>query len=491
MLIRISSGRPIYQQIYESLRQQILEQTLCAGSKLPSSRELASELSVSRNAVIQAYEQLLAEGYAHSRSGAGTFVSKSMPGDPADHTACEAEPATRDHRAALSKVAQHLSRFCPPEIIAMQQQRPHCRYNFRPGTVSLDQQSSKIWQRLVRQSASMQSGNYDHPQGLLELRQVLAQHLRRYRHCRCNENTLMIVNGSQNALDLIGRLLLNPGDYVAMENPGYPQARMSFQLHQANIHSVEVDDEGINVDALEQLQPTPKLVFVTPSHQFPSGACLSFARRLQLLEWAEKNNAFVIEDDYDSEYRHTGRPLESLQGLDRHDRVFYTGTFSKLLYPGIRLAYLILPEKLIATANALRWLSDWHSSTLSQQALYRWMKEGYHEQHLRRMRTRYRRRRDTLMTSLQNHFEPQTTSLSGSEAGLHLVMYMNTEAAIDDFALIGALEQQDVSAYPLSFFYASSPPRSGLILGYSAIAEDDIERGVQHLKVGLEQMPTR
>jgi GntR family transcriptional regulator/MocR family aminotransferase len=363
------------------------------------------------------------------------------------------------------------------------------RYDFRYGLPAVEDFPHDIWRRLLTRrarSASLRSLRYGPPEGYGPLREAIADYLRRSRAVICEPEQIVVVNGSQQALDLTARILLDPGDRVVIEEPHYQGARQVFLAAGAELLPGRVDAEGLDVTALPKAAAEARLAFVTPSHQYPSGAIMSLARRLALLSWAEATDAYVLEDDYDSEYRYEGRPVEAVQGLDRHGRVIYVGTFSKVLFPALRLGYMVLPRPLVQPILAAKWLTDRHTSTLEQEMLTDFIREGHFERHLRRSRTRNAALRAALLEALHTHLGSRI-SISGANAGIHLLVWLHDVAPDQLDALIAAAARADVGLYAVTPYYMTPPSQAGLLLGYAAMTETDIRDGIERLARVLNQ----
>ena len=464
MLLELSGEGALYDQICTALKARILSGGLRPGAQLPSSRTLAQDLGVSRNVVLLAYDTLLAEGYTEARQGAGTFV-RSLAAKPALDA--------RVNAVKLSKYGERARALrpdvpCPVEV-------PDLPYDFRYGRLPHDEALQKMWRRALNHQVDTAPTDYQDPQGYPPLRQALAAYLSYNRGVRVSPERVLITSGSQQALDLCASVLLEPGDGVLLENPCYQGARYAFEARGAHLSYAPVDAEGIVVPP----RTSARLAYVTPSHQFPRGPVMSLSRRLELLAWAERHGAFILEDDYDSEYRYEGRPLPAVQGLDSTGRVIYLGTFSKLLFPALRLGFMVLPETLLATFRAAKWLSDRFSPTLEQAALAELLQQGYFLRHVRRTRRRNALRRKALLEAL----EPlgNKVRVEGSNAGLHLLLWLKDipSAAGDDFA--AQARQSGVGVYPITPYFAQPPERLGLLMGYSALDEAAIREGVCRL----------
>ncbi|MGH3145626.1 MAG: PLP-dependent aminotransferase family protein, partial [Rubrobacter sp.] len=357
-----TSDAPYYRQLYEGVRSAILSGLLPVGTRLPSTRTLATELGVSRTTAVTAFDQLLAEGYLEGKVGSGTFVAGSLPDDllsVRERVECESGPARSGRR--LSGRGAMLA--ATPATAVRDRGSPRA---FRPGVPALDEFPYAVWRRISGKVWRRPSGGllgYGDPAGYWPLREAISGHLRTARGVRCLPEQVIVVSGSQQALDLAARVLLDPGDAVWVEDPGYTGARGALSGAGARLVPVPVDGEGLEVEKGIEREPDARLACVTPSHQYPLGVTMNLGRRLVLLGWAGSSGAWVVEDDYDSEYRYTGRPLEALQGLDTGERVLYVGTFSKVLFPALRLGYLVVPPDLIEAFTSARELTDRHPPT--------------------------------------------------------------------------------------------------------------------------------
>jgi len=453
---------PLHQQIYDGLRRAILGGSLRAGQRLPSTRTLAVELEVSRLPVLTAYEQLLHEGYLEGRVGSGTFVSAALPDD-----AMRSLPLRRG--AATSPPMRRPSRE-PARSPARTRDEGGLR-PFRVSLPALDAFPRAMWARLVARHARAMTPAlmaYGDPAGLRALRSAIAEHLRVARAVRCEAEHVLIVSGSQAALRISAAVLLSRGECVAVEEPGYPGARAALGTSGAHLAPVAVDDEGIDVAALAALRPRARAAYVTPSHQYPLGASMTAARRLALLDWADRSGGWIIEDDYDSEYRHVSRPLGALQGMDARERVVYVGTFSKVLFPALRVGYLVVPPTVWSEFIEAREALDLFSPTLYQLALADFLREGHFARHLRRMRSRYLSRRSALLAGLARHCDGRLT-VHNADAGLHVATLL--PPGVDDVAVVRRMTERGLTATALSSCYAGAPRRGGLLLGFGGWSE--------------------
>jgi GntR family transcriptional regulator/MocR family aminotransferase len=478
---------PLYKQLYERLRGTILTGQLERGAPLPSTRALASELGISRTTTILAYEQLVLEGYLESRKGQGTVVARDLP-TTLLHTQPDQPPAEQIDAHQTSP--GHLAARVPP---LMEMPYPTRRAGqtggiFYGGEPALDLFPYAVWARLIARRArqSLRAfAHYQPPAGYEPLREAIAAHIGITRGVRCTPEQVILTAGSQGALDLAVRTLLNPGDAAWLENPGYFGARGALLAAGARLVPVPVDAQGLVVESGRQRGPLARLVSTTPSHQFPTGVTMSLPRRLALLDWAQEAGSWILEDDYDSEYRFTGRPLEALQGLDTAGRVLYIGTFSKVLFPALRLGYLVAPIELVEPLLIMRRFLDMHLPLLEQMALCDFLHEGYYARHLRQMRQRFLRRRDLLHRELRTHLGG-LLEVHTPEAGMHLVGWL--PPGKDDRRAAHLAAQVGIAVMAISTYSLEPLARGGLVFGYTTTNEEDIPRGVQRLAAVLEHL---
>ena len=466
------ASNSLYRQVYEGYRKAILDGSLRTGQRVPSTRVLAQELGISRMPVLDAYAQLLAEGYFESRVGSGTVVSRSLP-----ERMGTAKLAIGSRR--LNRERRRVSKRC---LTLASAERFYAARSLGPFSVSqieFDDFPLAQWNSLVTRharSARAESLDYGDPMGLQELRDRIAEYLRIARGVRCDARQIMIVSGSQQGLEIATRVLLDPGDQVWMEEPGYRFARGVFACAGCVVAPVRVDAEGLNVAAGAKKCGCARAVLVTPSHQYPLGVTMTASRRLQLLDWAESNGSWIIEDDYDSEYRYEGMPVTSLQGLDRNSRVVYIGTFSKVLFPSLRLGYLVVPEDLVERFLAVRFALDIGPPTFHQAVLADFIGEGHFARHIRRMRSVYAERRNALIENLHDHFG---SVVAGAEAGMHLSAVLN---GILDQELSVRGARENLWLVPLSAFYLGTEVQQGFILGFGSTSVQEMPAAVHKLR---------
>jgi GntR family transcriptional regulator / MocR family aminotransferase len=468
-----TASQALHRQIYEGYRAAIVDGRLRPGQRIPSSRNLASELGISRFPVLNAYAQLLAEGYLESRIGAGTVVSSSLP---EQLTSC---PTSRlRFLASRSGTRPAIRRRFP-----LRSDTPWLQGwgAFGVGQVAVDQFPLRIWSSLLLRKCrtmDIKSFHYGDPMGSMVLRETLAGYLRTARSLHCDAEQVMITSGSQQALEITARVLLDSKTSAWMEEPGYNLAREAFALTGCQLVPVPVDQEGLDVGAGIRLCRQARAAFVTPSHQFPLGVTMSASRRFQLLEWAEDAASWIIEDDYDAEYRYQSLPIASLQGLDANARVIYIGTFSKVLFPSLRLGYVVIPPDLIDDFKGVRRVMDLGPPNLHQEVLADFIAEGHFARHIRRMRILYSERRRVLVDNLEKEFG-STLTLVGDAAGMHLSVRLPPQICDTEVATRAA--RQNLRVWPLSTSYLGKA-RPGFILGFGSVAVEHIPTAVRKIR---------
>ena len=470
---------PITRRICEAIKGQIASGLLGPGARLPSTRALAAEWGVSRTTVTAAYDQLIAEGYLETHQSARTQVAQG--GGPAP--ASPGQPEASGHPNRLSAYGQRIAEFDPPPV----GDGARMVADFRYGDLAAADFPMLGWRKAVTAALLCRQARlrYGDPQGSSDLRAALQGYLWRARGLRCEPDQIIVVNGSQQGLDLCARLLLDPGDRVLMENPGYMLARRVFLACGAAVVPIAVDREGMQTEGL----PEARLAYSTPSHQFPLGSVMSAGRRRELLAWARRTGAYVIEDDYDSEYRFDIAPVPPLRALDDAGRVVYLGTVSKTLSPTLRLGYLVVPPALsVAFAKAKR-LMDRHTPGLEQDALTDLIESGVYERHIRRVRRRNGERRAALLAALSATLGDAVTVV-GADAGLHVVVWLNRMPRTQEDAFIARAHGAGLGVYSIAPLYAPAPAAArpdtaGLVMGYASLDEQAIKRGVRTLADAL------
>src|SRR5262245_18602523 len=484
MWLALDGEGPLHRQAYRALRQAILCGALAPGRKLPSTRALAREAGLSRNTVLQAYEQLVAEGYAAPRAGSGHYVAASLPDDAievearAPRAGAAGPPAPERSSAWLAR----LRRASPPAGLSWSLGSERARCEFRYGEPAYADLPITAWCRaLARRArrAKVRELAYAAPGGAPELRRALAAYLARARGVACAPEQIVVTHGVQQGIDLAARVLVDPGVRVAVEEPCYAGISLALEAAGARLVPVPVDADGLDVARLARLAPV-RLVCVTPSHQFPTGGVLPLSRRLELLAYARQYRALVFEDDYDSEYRYGGRPVECLQGLDGAGRVVYAGTASKLPFPALRVGWLVVPEAIVSGFLLAKAASDTGSPSLEQLALADFIEGGHLERHVRRTRLRNAARREALLAALQAHLGDAAV-VSGTDAGLHVLLWLPDLPASRASAFRHRCREAGVGIYPVAPYYREPPDRAGYVLGYAALDEDRIREGVAKL----------
>ncbi|MFT3721760.1 PLP-dependent aminotransferase family protein [Pseudorhodoferax sp.] len=467
------AGEYDHQQLYRILSAGIRQAALPAGLKLPPTREMAQVLGIARNTVVQVYEQLVLEGLVEAGVGRGTYVKPLAPGFGGRA------------RTPPARQAMALSRR-GDELVRGARASPLQWGAFTPGVPEVRMFPAKVWQRLHAQAwreAGPAQLSYATDGGHAPLREAISDYLQATRGVACQPEQVVVTNGTQQALHLVAHLLADAGDPVWVEDPGYWGACSAFRNAGLVLTPVALDAEGL-APTPQQLQAPPRLMFLSPSHQYPTGVLMSHGRRHQLLDYAARHHVWVVEDDYDSEFRFAARPLPALQGQEEHGRVLYLGTFSKTLFPSLRLAYLVLPRELVEHfARALNELFR-EGQTMQQAVLARFMREGHYARHIRRMRGVYAARRGALIGAIARRFGQQLPVL-GSDAGLHLVLGL--PPSVDDDAVARQALQAGVMTRPLSLYALASPAPRGLVLGYGAVSEPEIHDSFDRLADVLER----
>ena len=478
------SALPMHRQLYDYLRDAILSGRLPGGFRLPATRMLAKELGVSRNTVMSAFDQLLAEGYMEGKVGAGTYVARVLP----DQVLYVAAPPGDNNGAlhagrALSQRGRIVSNLPPSP--ARYRELPRA---FNPGLPAFDAFPFRLWSSLLskrwRNPSPELLGPGD-PAGYRPLREAVAGYLGAARGVRCHPDQIVITAGSQQALDLAARTLLDPGDTAWVEEPGYQGTRGALLGASVRLVAVPVDNEGLDIAAGIERAPHARLVCVSPSCQYPLGMIMSLARRLALLEWAAKADAWVLEDDYNSEYRYANRPLAALQGVDTEGRVIYVGSFSKVLFPSLRIGYLVAPPDLVDAFVAMRSRTDVHSPTLEQVVLTDFIAEGHFARHIRRMRSLYAERQAILVQAAAQELKG-VLEVPPADAGMHLIGWL--PPGTDDTAASTGAMSNGVYAPALSSFYLGTPGPPALLLGYTGVSENEVREGVHRLATALTSL---
>lgn len=463
----LSEGAPLHRQIYRIIRQAIQEQRLLPGARLPSTRNLSADLGVSRNTVIAAINELLAEGYLTAQRGSGTYIADPLPDalGALPQQPAVLPPASSGNRA-LSLRGQRLTRHSGAEHAEV--------LPFVPGILDVPEFPFQTWARLQAKYWRYLDRNlldYGNAGGYVPLRRAIAQQLALSRGVRVTPEQVLITAGTQQAIDLSARLLTDPGDLAWVEDPCYWGAIRALQSANVELHPVSVDAQGMAPQAQDWARP-PKLIYVTPSHQYPLGHVMNAERRQTLLEYAAASGAWIFEDDYDNEVHYTGKPFAALQGMDQHGRVIYSGTFSKVMYPGVRLGYMVVPADLVNAFNTGLYDLYRPGQLILQAALTDFINEGHMATLIRRLRVAYRSRRDRLIEVLRARLG-DAVALIGTDAGLHLCLTYR-HPTMDDETLTELCAQQRLQVRPLSAYFTATPNVQGLVIGYAYVPEERI-----------------
>lgn len=477
------SAVPLHRQLYDEIRRSILSGRLAPGQRVPSTRSLSESLGISRATVTMSYECLLSEGYLQASTGSGTYVCRQLPDEllraknpTKDRTSTRQVVKTTQYKK-LSKYGVHLR---DKPWLSYGGDEPEIQFSF--GRPAIDQFPMREWQHLYNVHCKRTNlKELDCPskaQGYAPLREAIANYLSRARAVTCDPDQIIIVNGSQQAIDLVTRVIIDRGDCVGIENPGYIGARKAFEVQGAQMVPLPIDNNGLAIEQLHSM-PNLKLVYVTPSHQFPTGVVLSLGRRLELLNWAERTGTFIIEDDYDSEYRYKGRPIPALAGLEHHETVIYIGTFSKVLFPSLRLGYLVVPVPLIDVFARAKWLADRHSPLIEQQVLTDFINQGHLERHIRRMRSLYEEKRKLVVSELQRAFGNRI-KIFGDNAGINVLVQIQMQINDDEF--VSRAREHGVGVVSTKAFYQGADGKRGeFLLNYGGLSDQELVEGISRL----------
>ena len=501
--IELDRAQGLGQQLYQALRQRILDGELGGGTRLPASRDLAATLTISRNSVLRAYDQLLAEGFIEARVGNGTYVAVLQHG-PSPAAGSRPKKLSTDVSTGLStRLHTGLStnllmenEFSGKEVIhsTALERLDSCHLSappkgepraFRVGVPAFDLFPFSLWGKLHaafwRKPGLHQLG-YGEPAGEWQLRELIATYLRASRGLQCSAEQIVITSGAQQAISLCAQLLLEPGDAVAVENPGYRAAGHAFAVAGAQLHGIAVDADGMRCADLNAT--ACRLAYVTPSHQYPTGVVMSLARRLELLAWAEKNQAWIVEDDYDGEYRYSGAPLAPLAALDQNRRVLYIGTFGKVAFPALRLGYLVLPPALVKPFSQRKALDMRHSEVGTQMVMAQFIALGHFQRHIRRMRRAALSRRDALLAGWPQNM-PGCQPMPKVVAGLHVMVRVDSLAREQELISLAASVDVEINALSDYWLPDSAEPvdnRAGLVLGFAAVSEPAASEALSRLR---------
>lgn len=478
--LNYSSGIPLYMQLYDVFRKEILEGKIKPGKRLPGTRSLAVELKISRNTVAIAFEQLKIEGYIISRTGSGYYVNEIPDKKPIVKQLPQIKEFQKKS-SAIEKVWEKLPSNILERSLGYENVIP-----FQNGIPALNEFPIRTWLKIINQ-VSINISNlhlgYGDAAGFRPLREAIASYLQTYRAVNCTAEQIIIINGSQQGLDLIGRVLLKKGSNVWIEDPGYFGIKASMSSAGASINPCPLDEDGLDVNYSAKHNPKPDLIYTTPSHQFPLGLTMPVSRRIQLLNYAKKNNCWIIEDDYDSEFRYIGNPLPSLQGMDQSNSVLYLGTFSKVLVPGLRLGYLVLPDsEMLKAFMAMKYIIDRQSPILEQIILAKYLEDGHFTKHIRKMRMLYKFRQEILIDEINISLKGLVV-VEPSPTGMHIIAWLPKK--ISDTKVAAEALKNNVIVNPLSDYSIKFHQKPGLILGYTAFNESEIKEGLKKLKKTL------
>jgi GntR family transcriptional regulator/MocR family aminotransferase len=477
MFLELDGNGPLYAQLTRALKAAILGGRVSAGARLPATRVLARELELSRNTVLAAYEQLHAEGFLHGKVGSGSFVATIEPSRAA---------RTPQHLAPSTPAARYAKRAREVyDLVIPGRQHKGLRYDLQYGLPLINPALTSAWRRELAHAAAHAEMDYPDPQGLRALREQICDYLARRRGIVADVDDVLVVSGTQQALYLAATVLTEPGDGVVLEDPHYQGARQVFQAHGARVEAVEVDHDGLRVDALPPRDT--RLVVVTPSHQFPSGSVLSLARRLELIEYAARERCWIVEDDYDGEFRYDAHPLAALKSLDRHSRVIYIGSFSKTLFPSLRLGYMVMPPGLRQSFVAAKWFCDRGCPAIEQGALARFMADGGFERHLRDAAKALKQRRNAMLAGLRRH-AAGIVEVADSHAGMHLVAWLSGIRRDQCERLLALAADRGLGLYSIAPYFLGTAAREGLLLGYASLPPADIEAAMRLFGTCLGEM---
>lgn len=486
LTVNISDTTAIYRQLENQIRDAIWQGRLKAEERLPSTRILAKQLGIARNTVINAYEQLTVEGFLVTKHGSGTRVTADYPHQNNIDIKINNKSLTSIKKIILSERYRNLSFH---ELSIPSNDRNSAQ-PFRANMPEYDEFPSAQWTRLVTKQLRQKPSIWmekSHPCGYWPLREAIASYLGVSRALSTKPEQIVVSAGAQQAIELLAKTLINPGDVVCFEDPGYTHAAMVFELAGAKIVTIPVDDDGLNVDVLRQSVETAKLVYVTPASHFPLGTTLSQARRQALLQWAEEKRAIIIEDDYNGEYRYRGRALPTLHAMANDDRVIYIGSFSKLLFPAFRLGYMVVPSNLVEPLGTVRWLLDRHSSTLDQMVLTDFINQGHFSRHVRKMKILYAQRQEAMIEAAKEYLAG-IVEIQTLDGGLHLVGWLHAEVTQE--SVLRAASIADIELMAVSQFSFKNTDKRGIIFGYAAYSVDQIYHSMKALRDAYRQTST-
>lgn len=477
MYLQLDGRGPLYDQLTRALKTSILNGRIPAGTQLPPTRELAQELEISRTTVLAAYEQLRAEGFIDGRVGSGSFVSH-----------LQTRPLPHHDRVAIDAPSRYAQRAREVRDWDIPRMHRGLRFNLEYGYPMINPTLNNAWGRELARAAAYTRLNAVEVAGLGALRKQTCDYLARRRGVQAQPDDVLIVTGTQQAINLTARVLVNEGDSVVLEEPHYFLAHQALVAQGADIVAVRTDEHGLVCDELPT--QSPRLIYVTPSHHFPTGAVLSMQRRLDLLHYAEQHQCWILEDDYDGEFRYDAHPLAALRSLDEQDRVIYVGTFSKVMFGGLRLAYIVMPAALRVDFLNAKYLSDMASPVIEQAALARFMENGGFERHLRMARKELKARREALIAGLREHARDRI-EITDTPAGMHLVVWLRGYDAARREALVAYAHERGLGLHPMSPLYLQAPERQGLLLGYCGLSVSELREAMRLFGQCLDHFESR
>lgn len=488
MILSGNPAAPLYRRVYDTVRGAILDGSLAAGARIPGTRSLARDLGVSRIVVLAAFEQLAAEGYVEATRGSGTRVA--VASDSVRTDSRRAQPVASERTAGpVSRYASRARSMAPDATPARTAVK--AKIDFGYTSTEVDERTLTRWRQALSGAVAEAAQGYPDASGLLRLRTVLAQYLRQERGVEAQPEQLLIVSGSQQALDLTARVICDAGTVVGIEDPHYQGTRAVFAAAGARLAACDIDEDGFAVKRHAKRLARAAAICVTPSHQFPTGAIMPIERRWNLLQWAEKQRAWIVEDDYDCEFRYGVGAVPALQGLDANGRVIYIGTFARTLFPSLRLGYVVAPPALLDAFRAVKWLADRGSPLTAQYALATMMESGTYERARRRMARRLAEKRRTLLAALQSRFSEEDVAVSGSSSGTHVYLRFPALEANTAQALVEGALRRGVRVYDARPYHVKAPRDARLIVGYTTVAEPDIEPGIAILADSYRRLKTR
>ncbi|BCT91515.1 GntR family transcriptional regulator [Lysobacter helvus] len=477
MHLQLDGRGPLHAQLTRALKSALANGRVGEGSRLPPTRALARDLGLSRNTVLTAYEQLRAEGFMDARVGSGSYVSAPLLAEAAN----DPPPRVAEPQTAYARRSREIHSLA---TLGTRRKVQGIRWSFQYGLPLVNPALTTAWARELARAAAYTTPNYPDPQGLPALREAICDYLARRRGVQATPDDVLIVSGTQQAVSLSARVLLEEGELAVVEEPQYFALRQILQMHGARVQGTGVDTDGLCVDQLPSA--SPRLICVTPSHQFPSGAVMSLPRRLELLQYARQHHSWILEDDYDGEFRYDSKPLAALRSLDRDGRVLYVGTFSKTLFPSLRLGYIVMPATLQQDLVTAKWAQDFGSSAIEQAALAHFMTEGGFERHLRRSTRTLQERRAALLDGLRE-IGAGRIDIADSHAGMHLVVWLRDKTHADLDSLLAHAHQLGLGLYSIRPHYLQPPDRAGLLMGYCGLSVSEINEALPLFARVLDQ----